>query len=179
MIYTKRLAEQFLSKTGLVCIDAKSARTAAKLTIRPMGERTGMADEPTLRWFKSARDAEAVLNELVSGRHDIAKRTKTGFKVKATPDLAILMVEAAAVHRNIEIIPASEIRAKLGRVKQRVHAAVAEMQAHGTLKGLHEQYRTERLRPRREGEPDMPPYQAWLSKQLEERLAATESELLA
>jgi hypothetical protein len=158
---------------ALVCVQAVPVAGGALLTIRTVddGEWRDKADDPDHFWFRSERDLNEVMHEMVTleAMFWTASRVEHGVLLNVPVDRIGDVITECLRWCGRRLVAGDEIKASIASVKQEIQRSLVQLQQTGWLATLNKGYRALRTSPRAEGEK-IQSYQVWATKQLESRI---------
>ena len=168
---TERLAKHAFAQMGLVYILVMPHGDSTKLTVAEWS--TSEQPNAYVLWFRSRRDAEKILNEVID--NDLtppATRSDDGVVMVQAPidQIDAIIVECFRWQPYIKPVTKAEIDARISSVKQEIDRALVRLQVTGAMSVLNQQYKQLRGRPRAEGEKAIPAYKVWATRQLEQQV---------
>lgn len=133
-----RLTEHFLERLGLTCIliDRLPGASTTRLLARRVA---AMKARGTKVWFRTEREANAVLSQLFAANRDITKG-RDGYGVAASVEAAVDLVRGTAFCAAITPIEDSDVTTTFASVCQRIDATLQRMAKDGTMKRIHAEY---------------------------------------
>jgi hypothetical protein len=159
---------------ALVCVRAVPVEGATLLTICNIddGEWRDKVDAPDYFWFRSERDLDRVITEMVTLEAMFwnASRVDGGVllnvPVDRVDDVIAECLRWCSSHR---LVTGDEIKANIASVKQEIQRSLVQLQQTGWMATLNKGYNALRTSPRAEGEK-IPSYKTWATRQLESQI---------